>query len=203
MDEEEIRIPNLNEKIHKVFPRKKKSPSAVKILLINISSYFTGDRDATEFDVLEPPLGLISLLSYLNDVYGENINGKIIKSKVDFDSYDQLNNVIDDFDPDLIGIGTMTFHKDFFHKAIKNIREHGYKKMIFCGGPHPTTSYSEVLNDKNIDVVVIGEGELTLTAIIDKYTANKKSRFSYEDLIDIDGIAFSEENFSKSLKKIL
>ena len=34
--------------------------------------------------------------------------------------------------------------------------------MIIVGGPHPTTSFKEVLNDKNIDVCVIGEGEATL-----------------------------------------
>ena len=97
---------------------------------------------------MEPPLGLIALLSYLNRELEEKIEGKIIKSKIDFDSYEELTKVIDEFDPDIIGVSAMTFHKNFFHDAIRNIRKHGYKKMIIVGGPHPTTSFKEVLEDK-------------------------------------------------------
>ena len=91
----------------------------------------------------------------------------------------------------------MTFHKNFFHKAIKNIRDSGFKKMILVGGPHPTTSYQEVLNDKNIDVCVLGEGEATLADIIEKFINNNKKELLYEDLIKINGIAFSKENYQK------
>ena len=73
----------------------------------------------SEYDVLEPPLGIIALQSYLNHVFKDKINGKLIKSRIDFDSYEDLNNIIDKFQPDLIGVSAMTFHKDFFHNAIK------------------------------------------------------------------------------------
>ena len=46
--------------------------------------------------------------------------------------------------------------------------------MIIVGGPHPTTSFKEVLNDKNIDVCVIGEGEATLAEIVDKLMSKKR-----------------------------
>ena len=194
LSEKEIEIPNLKEKISKIFPVKKVSSEAVKLLLINISTYFTKDRNISEYDVLEPPLGLIALLSYANKIFGEKIEGKIIKSRVDFDSYKELNKIIDNFDPDLIGISTMTFHKNFFHQAIKNIRDHGYKKMIVAGGPHPTTSYQEVLKDKNIDLCVIGEGEATLAEIIKKLINTDKKKLSQDDLVTIDGVAFAEDN---------
>ena len=58
------------------------------------------------------------------------MHGKIIKSSVDFDSYEELNKIIDEFKPDLIGVSAMTFHKDFFHETINKIRSNGYKKMI-------------------------------------------------------------------------
>ena len=197
LDEKEIAISNLQKKIIKKFPNKKNAKNALKLLLINISTHFTKDRGISEYDVLEPPLGLIALLSYANHILGEKINGQIIKSRVDFDSYEELNKKIDDFDPDLIGVSTMTFHKNFFHKAIKNIREHGYKKTIVVGGPHPTTSYQEVLRDNNIDLCVIGEGEKTLVETIQKLIDSKKEKLSYNDLIKINGIAFSEDNFKK------
>jgi len=194
LDEKEIEIPNLKEKIKKVYPVKKTNPDALRMLLINISTYFTKDRNISEYDVLEPPLGLIALLSYVNRVFGEKINGKIIKSRVDFDSYQELNKIVDNFNPDIIGISTMTFHKNFFHQAIKNIRDHGYKKMIIAGGPHPTTSYNEVLEDKNIDLCVIGEGEATLSEIIKKLIITDKKKLHHDDIANIDGIAFVKDD---------
>ena len=196
LPEESISVPNLETKIRKIFPEKKESSEAVRLLLINISTHFTSDKDIGEYDVLEPPLGLISLLSYVNRIFGEKIKGKIIKSRVDFDSYDELNKKIAQFNPDIIGVSTMTFHKNFFHKTIKKIRENGFKKMIIAGGPHPTTSYNEVLKDQNIDLCVIGEGEATLEEIIKKFTNNGKTRLNYNDLEKINGIAFSRNNSS-------
>jgi len=194
LGENEIEIPDLQEKINKKFPKQKKNSDALKLLLINISTHFTKDRDVSEYDVLEPPLGAITLLSYANHIFGEKVKGKIIKSRVDFDSYEELKKKINDFNPDLIGVSTMTFHKNFFHEAIKKIREYGYKKMIIVGGPHPTTSYEEVLKDKNIDLCVIGEGEATLAEIIKKLIDNGKKRLSYKDITNTNGIAVSENN---------
>ena len=200
LDEKEIKIKNLSEKIKKVYKSKSLEikKNAFKILLINISTHFTKDRDVSEYDVLEPPLGLIALQSYLNREFGENINGKIIKSSVDFDSYEDLNNIINKFDPDLIGVSSMTFHKNFFHESIGEIRKNGYSKMIITGGPHPTTSYQEVLKDQNIDLCVIGEGEATLAEIVKRVMhKDDGDKLDYEDLINIDGIAFSRDKFTQ------
>ena len=90
----------------------------------------------------------------------------------------------------------MTFHKNFFHDAIRNIRKHGYDKTIIAGGPYPTASYQDILKDKNIDFCVLGEGEVTLTEFTRKFINNKKNKLSYEELTNINGIAFSRSNFN-------
>jgi radical SAM superfamily enzyme YgiQ (UPF0313 family) len=202
LKEDHIEIKDMSKKINKTFGSSKviKKSEAFKVLLINISTHFTGDRDVSEYDVLEPPLGLLALLSYLNRELKENVRGKIIKSSVDFDSYKELNEIIKDFKPDLIGVSAMTFHKDFFHESIKEIRKAGYDKMIVTGGPHPTTSYEEVLKDKNIDICVLGEGEATLKEIVQKLSLKNDNKYLvYEDLTKIDGIAFSQEKFKPSI----
>ena len=200
LNENQVIIENLDKNIKNTFAAGsiKKSDKALKILLINISTHFASDKDASEYDVLEPPLGLIALQSYLNREFKEKVRGKIIKSSVDFNSYDELNNIIEKFNPDLIGVSAMTFHKDFFHGAIKNIRSNGYDKMIITGGPHPTTSYKEVLKDPNVDLCVLGEGEATLAEIVKRLLSKKENNIgslAYEDLISIDGIAFSRRKF--------
>tara|TARA_B100000963_G_scaffold354992_1_gene372446 strand:+ start:1519 stop:3189 length:1671 start_codon:yes stop_codon:yes gene_type:complete len=197
LDEKEIKIPNLKENIKKNFPKKSIKKNAFKILLINISTHFTKDRNVTEYDVLEPPLGLIALQSYLDHVFGNEIEGKLIKSRIDFDNYDELKKIINNYEPDLIGVSAMTFHKNFFHDAINEIRKTGYKKTLIVGGPHPTTSYEEVLKDENIDLCAIGEGEQILAEVVDMLMRNNGKKLNKEQLEKIDGIAFVDPNYKK------
>ena len=197
LSEKEVELPNLHKNIKKMFPQKAIKKNAFKILLINISTHFTSDRDVTAYDVLEPPLGLIALQTYLDHVFKDEIEGKLMKSRIDFDNYEELNNIIDDFEPDLIGVSAMTFHKDFFHSAISEIRKGGYKKTLIVGGPYPTTSYNEVLEDKNIDLVAIGEGEMILTEVVDALMKNNREKLNKRQLDLIDGIAFSLEETKK------
>jgi radical SAM superfamily enzyme YgiQ (UPF0313 family) len=192
LKEEEIQVPNLLENIKKVFPQKAIKQDAFKVLLINISTHFTKDRNVTEYDVLEPPLGLIALQSYLDHVFKDEIEGKLIKSRIDFDSYEDLSKIINDYKPDLIGASAMTFHKDFFHSTISEIRKSGYEKTLIVGGPHPTTSYEEVLKDKNIDLVAIGEGEQILAEVVDRLIKNNGNKLKKSQLSLIDGIAYLE-----------
>ena len=77
---------------------------------------------------------------------------------------------------------------------VKSIRENGYEKTIIAGGPHPTTSYQEVLKDSNVDICAIGEGEMTLKEIIDKLMKNKGSKLDITQLNAIDGIAYNKAN---------
>ena len=192
LKEEEIEVPNLLQNIKKIFPQKAIKEDAFKVLLINISTHFTKDRSVTEYDVLEPPLGLIALQTYLDHVFKDEIEGKLIKSRIDFDNYEDLNKIIDEYKPDLIGVSAMTFHKDFFHSSISEIRKGGYEKTLIVGGPHPTTSYEEVLKDENIDIVAIGEGEQILAEVVDRLIKNKGEKLKISQLSLIDGIAYLE-----------
>ena len=85
LSENQIEIKNLDKKLKKNFPTKISNTNALKLLLI-YSTHFTKDKGVSEYDVLEPPLGLIALQTYLNQKLGKKIHGKIIKSRVDFDS---------------------------------------------------------------------------------------------------------------------
>ena len=67
---------------------------------------------------------------------------------------------------------------------------------------HPTTSYREVLKDPNIDVCVLGEGEVTLSEIINTMINEKKVKLDENDLKKIHGIAFADQTIDPSkLKK--
>ena len=79
-----------------------------------------------------------------------------------------------EFNPDLIGIRTLSIYREFFHNAISIIRAWGYKNPIAAGGPYATSDYVHMLRDGNIDFAVIGEGEITFGEIITKMIENDK-----------------------------
>ena len=196
VDENEIRVPNIGTKFKEKFPQVKKDKNALKILLLNMSGYFSEDTDSQERVLMEPPLGLISLLSYLNREFKEKVHGKILKSRLDFNTYDELNKVIDDYKPDIIGVSVMTFYKNFVHRAIKSIRDNGIKTPIFIGGPYPTGAYEDVLKDKNIDICMLGEGEITLADLVQRMISNNNKLPDQEELIKVPGIAFNKDDSS-------
>jgi magnesium-protoporphyrin IX monomethyl ester (oxidative) cyclase len=85
--------------------------------------------------------------------------------------------------PSLVGITSMfTMHSKGAHDVAKIIKEMFPKALVVLGGSHPSALPDWVLQDENIDIVVIGEGELTLLEIIEKHEAE-------EDIFSISGTA--------------
>ncbi len=189
----ESQIPDLKTRILEKFPYAKKRKDALKLMLVDLSTYFSHDGDSNEYNVLEPPLGLMALLTFINQKFGDRIEGEIYKSRIDFNSYEELYNVINGFSPDIIGIRTLTFYKRLFHEAVAYIRKRGITTPIIAGGPYPTASFADFLQDENIDIIVIGEGEMTLAEILEQTLVNNKRLPGVEVLKKIPGIAFLED----------
>ena len=70
------------------------------------------------------------LIGHISSGTKDDINKAVLAASNAFRAYqltskedriELLNNIISEFDPDLIGVSAMTFHKDFFHKSIKKI----------------------------------------------------------------------------------
>ena len=193
-DKSRYRIPDFTTRIKEKFPEEStRRKDVLKLLLIDVSTYFSKDIRVSEYHVLEPPLGLMALMSYVNREFEDRVEGKIYKSHIDFDSYEALNKLIFDFNPHLIGIRALTLYKDFFHKVINSMREGGIIVPIIAGGPYATSSYDDLLRDDNVDLVVIGEGEITLANLLEKTLANNNCLPDIEVLNEIPGIAFLEK----------
>jgi len=191
LPENRMAVPGVNEKIKKVFPLKKPpQKNALRVLLLDLSQFFSHEAEML-YDVKEAPLGLMYLLTYLYKQYGSRINGKIAKSRMDFDSYEELIDMINHFQPDIIGIRTLNHYKDFFHKVISFIRQRGIDVPIIAGGPYATCSYPEILRNSSVDIAVLGEGEITFSELIGKLIENNQKPDT-QTLRDIKGIAFIE-----------
>jgi amino acid adenylation domain-containing protein len=185
-------VTGLNEKLKKHFPQKKHLDTALRILLLDLSLFFSRESNIL-YDLVEPPLGLMNLLTYLNQQLGHMIRGKIAKSRIDFDNYEELKQLLDQVKPDLIGIRTLSYYKNFFHKTVEMIREWGYTGPVIAGGPYATSDYTTIFQDPNIDLAVLGEGEITFNELIQKIIENHGKLPDQKILKQIPGIAYVPE----------
>jgi amino acid adenylation domain-containing protein len=201
-----VAAPCFDDKIRKYFPMKTETNDATRLLLLDLSMLFEEEKENQLYTVYEAPLGLMYLLTHLNEKFGKKICGKISKSRVDFKDYDELKVLIHDFCPDIIGIRTLSLFKEFFHKTVSMIKKWHPDIQIITGGPYATSEYEYILSDKNVDIVVRGEGELTFAELVGKIIDND-GRLPKDDILrQISGIAFvsrqKEETAKKSPRRI-
>ena len=164
------------------------STSMKKILFIDLSQHFSSH--SMLYKVVEQPLGLLYLSTYIKEQFEDRIDGKVIKSGVDFDNFEQLHDLIQEYQPDLIGIRTLTFYKEFFHETVSTIRNWGVVVPVFAGGPYVSSDYDTILKDKNVDIAFIGEGEYTLEEFLNAMFANDFKIPGEDVLQGIAGIAY-------------
>ena len=100
---------------------------------------------------------------------------------------------IEQYQPDVIGIRTLTYHKEFFQESVRFIRKIGYDKIIIAGGPYATSSYEELMQENEVDIVSRGEGELTTYELMKAIIENDKKLPSKEVLEQIKGIVYRED----------
>ena len=118
---------------------------------------------------------------------------------MDFDTYSEMVKIINDFNPDIIGISVMTFYKKFVHRAAKYIRDAGVTAPLFLGGPYTTGDYKSGLQDENINLCMLGEGEITLADLVGRMINNGNKLPPYDELKQIPGIALLEKPFHQNI----
>lgn len=131
----------------------------MRVLLIMPTYY----QDAKEREVSKqmPPVGLAYIASAL-----EQIDCQVrIFDVMGRDS--KIKKVIDEFNPDCIGICCFTPHYPHFVKTLKHIRVF-YQKPIIAGGPHFHILEEALKSMKSLplDLCIIGEGEKSFQEVI-------------------------------------
>lgn len=132
-----------------------------------------------------PPLGLEYLASVL---LTNNINVAII----DLDVYhatdvrDYFAHQLRTFHPKLVGVTAMS---DSFNSAVDvcgTVKDYRPDILTVMGGIHPTVVPDTIMaNCRDVDVIVIGEGELTFLEIA-------KNFLSHKTLRNVNGIGFRD-----------
>jgi anaerobic magnesium-protoporphyrin IX monomethyl ester cyclase len=157
----------------------------MKILLVDILK--TSLEDV--WPSAEHSLGLMYLASSIKNNAGENVTIKIetLVSRSNRAERDQLNmtQLLESFHPDLVGIRCLTIGRDTLHHIAEVIKSWNNNCFVAAGGPYVTDDPEDALSCGFIDLVAIGEGEITFSNLV-KRLIEKKSYF------DINGIAYRD-----------
>ncbi len=164
--------------------------AGLKVLLLDLSQYFSVDSDIL-YDVVEEPLGLLYLAAYLKEAHGDAVRVRVAKSRIDFDGYGELKDLMEEFAPDLIGVRTLTFYRGFFHHVVARLKAWAPGVPVVAGGPYATSSYTTLLADRAIDLAVLGEGELTLSELVGRMLENGRRLPGREALQATGGMALA------------
>lgn len=120
--------------------------------------------------VLSVPLGLGYIASYLrNQGHDLQIHDGLLLRTTD----SKFIQLLEDFQPDIVGISgqaTPTI-QDVYHSA-NLVKQFDSKVLVVVGGAHVTFQDFQVLNEcPEIDVVVRGEGEMTMNKLLVDYAS--------------------------------
>ena len=124
-----------------------------------------------------PPLGILYICSHLRS---KGLNVEVFDST--FSSKQELCDVLSKGPPSVLGIYANLMTRTNVVEILGVAKEAGWRTLV--GGPEPGAYVAEYLA-AGADVVVIGEGELTLEELVPVLQAN-----AFDKLDRIDGIAF-------------
>jgi anaerobic magnesium-protoporphyrin IX monomethyl ester cyclase len=157
------------------------------------------ERKRVKIALVNPPPPRGAFVHYQNPLIGLAYMAAVLKkngyevSVLDCPAlnmtYDGLGQEILRFEPDIVGITSVTVTFASALKAARDIKQSYPKALIVFGGPHVTVLDEQILREQpEIDVIVRGEGEITLLEL-----ARLASESKLGDLSDVAGLTFRKD----------
>ena len=128
------------------------------------------------------PLGLLAIGSVLKRA-GHQI--KILDLRISNSPDDELKSVMQSFNPQVVGIGVMTIECKYGFIDAAKVKEINPEVTIIFGGPHCSHEPKFILNDPNVDLMVSGEGDISIVELIQALEEGT-------DISNISGIAYKK-----------
>jgi radical SAM superfamily enzyme YgiQ (UPF0313 family) len=152
----------------------------LKLLLVEANDMPKWVGGDIPFEVHIPPVGLMYLAAYAQQAFPK-LEIRIIESSLHCPTDDEYVNILREFQPDIVGIRSITFFLEELQRIAKLTRANR-NSFIIVGGPI-VQAYKGALFSyaPEIDIAVKGEGEHTFVKII-----------SGEHLYKIDGILYPD-----------
>ena len=132
--------------------------------------------------LVAPPLGIAYIAAMLEK---NGVTVKILDAPALELDHESVKNEIAEYSPDVIAITSVTPTIASALKTAKISKEACPDAVTVMGGYHPTFTYPEILKNDFVDIVVCGEGELTMVDLVDAIENNR-------DLRNVKGIAVKD-----------
>lgn len=123
-----------------------------------------------------PPLHLISLATYIKNTISEAdieiLDGEIIGK----------NRILEKANSDIIGISSNSLSYESAVEIATNIKKRNPNTKIILGGIHATNIAEDILNNRDcFDILVIGQGEQSITDILNNKPWKEISNYVFKD----------------------
>src|SRR5215469_3196563 len=139
-------------------------------------------EDPKELQIMKPypPLGILYICAHLRS---RGIGVEVFDST--FASRQQLFDILQQRPPAVLGVYANLMTRPKVIEILEAAKQTGWQTVV--GGPEPGAYIEEYLN-AGADVVVVGEGELTLEELLPALRSHSR-----DALYRVDGIAFRTE----------
>ncbi len=150
----------------------------MKVILINppaekLVRTFAPDSITEEMG-LYPPLGLLYVGTHALQSLKNQIQLQILDAQVEKMSSKKIEKFIEKENPDVVGISSMTFLVLDALEVARIVKKTCPEAYVVAGGIHATIYPHEMLSQPEIDAVVIGEGELVFTQLLEALLRKKE-----------------------------
>ena len=129
------------------------------------------------------PLGLLAIGSVLKRA-GHRV--RVLDLRISDDPDRDLKETLEQFQPDAVGIGVMTIESKYGFIDAARVKAIMPEVPVILGGPHCKHEPQYILNHKQVDIMVVGEGDVTVVELIDAMAHNRP-------LDTVAGIAFRRD----------
>lgn len=137
-----------------------------------------------------PPLGLMYIATMLKN---NGYTVKILDCVPMGIKFNDLEKLISDFNPDVVGITTFTMSMVDVLDTAKIVKNISPDIKVILGGHHTILYPQQSISYPNVDFILIGEADYTFLELVKSI----KNNASDEELLKIEGIGFLRENEAK------
>jgi radical SAM superfamily enzyme YgiQ (UPF0313 family) len=135
--------------------------SRSRVLLINPPYPYqlvTTTRDVHEAMERKPPLGILSIASYLRT--DPQLDVRCLDMQSDGVSEEGLVSLIRESRPDVVGISVVSFKLSSAYRITQAVKAAGPLTHVCWGGPHLSIYPKESLHLSGVDSIILGDGEV-------------------------------------------
>lgn len=120
-----------------------------------------------------PPLALLSIAQFLLSKSDHEV--KLLDAQLDNIDYDQMEQLVREWAPDVIGVTAFTVQLVDVHKTIQTCKKAGVKRVV-VGGPHVNDFPQECRDLPGVDAVVKGEGQQPMLDLVNCWAKGEEAK---------------------------